>query len=86
MTDEGWMNVPIIFPPIPTRDLSKEALVVKAEVKSLGKIELDVCFGGEREMPKSNYEVHNHPGTFTLQHHLRTSRPKATQGNPFYHS
>ncbi|GJR18227.1 reverse transcriptase domain-containing protein [Tanacetum coccineum] len=96
MTDEGWMNVPIIFPPILARDLSEEALVVEAEVegylvrrvhidegasveimfehcfnmlhpsirsrlvetqttvsgfsgeqvKPLGKIELDVCFGG----------------------------------------
>ncbi|GJS97288.1 reverse transcriptase domain-containing protein [Tanacetum coccineum] len=96
MTDEKWMNVPIIFPPVPARDLSKEALVVEAEVegylvqrihidegasvkimfehcfnmlhpsirsrlvetqttvfrfsreqvKPLGKIELNVCFGG----------------------------------------
>ncbi|GJZ85780.1 reverse transcriptase domain-containing protein [Tanacetum coccineum] len=55
MTDEGWMNVPIIFPPIPARDLSEEALVVEAEWRiscenkgqsRLGKIELDVCFGG----------------------------------------
>ncbi|GKA04372.1 reverse transcriptase domain-containing protein [Tanacetum coccineum] len=96
MTDEGWMNVPITFPPVPTRDLSDEALVMEAEiegylvkrihidegasieimyehcfnmlhlkikarlaetqttvsgfsgerVKPLGKIELDVCFGG----------------------------------------
>ncbi|GJS21707.1 reverse transcriptase domain-containing protein [Tanacetum coccineum] len=96
MTDEEWMNVPIIFPPVPTRDLLEEALVVEAEiegylvrmihidegasieimfeqcfnmlhpsirsklvetqttvsgfsgeqVKPLGKIELDVCFGG----------------------------------------
>ncbi|GJY42755.1 hypothetical protein Tco_0430968 [Tanacetum coccineum] len=96
MTDEGWMNVPIIFSPVPARDLSEEALVVEAEVegylvqrihidegalveimfkhcfnmlhpsiqsrlvetqttvsgfsreqvKPLGKIELDVCFGG----------------------------------------
>nr|GEX73273.1 reverse transcriptase domain-containing protein [Tanacetum cinerariifolium] len=96
ITDEGWMNVPIIFPPIPARDLLEEALVVEAEVeeylvqrihidegasveimfehcfnmlhpsfcsrlvetqttvsgflreqvKPLGKIELDVCFGG----------------------------------------
>ncbi|GKA27420.1 reverse transcriptase domain-containing protein [Tanacetum coccineum] len=48
-------------------------------------------FSGEQvkllgKMPKSNYEVHNHLGTFTLQHHLRMSRPKATQGSPFYHS
>ncbi|GKE12971.1 hypothetical protein Tco_1416522, partial [Tanacetum coccineum] len=33
MADEGWMNVPIIFPPVPTRDLLKEALVVEAEVE-----------------------------------------------------
>ncbi|GJV72734.1 reverse transcriptase domain-containing protein [Tanacetum coccineum] len=96
MTDEKWMNVPIIFPPVLARDLSEEALVVEAEVegylvrrihidegasveimfkhcfnmlhpsirsrlvetqttvsgfsgehvKPLGKIELDVCFGG----------------------------------------
>ncbi|GJS04388.1 hypothetical protein Tco_0320896 [Tanacetum coccineum] len=96
MTDEGWMNIPIIFSPVPARDLSEEALVVEAEVegylvqrihidegalveimfkhcfnmlhpsiqsrlvetqttvsgfsgeqvKPLGKIELDVCFGG----------------------------------------
>ncbi|GJT01381.1 reverse transcriptase domain-containing protein [Tanacetum coccineum] len=96
MTDEEWMNVPIIFPPVPARDLLEEALVVEAEVegylvrrihidegasieimfeqcfnmlhlsirsklvetqttvsgfsgeqvKPLGKIELDVCFGG----------------------------------------
>ncbi|GKB68429.1 hypothetical protein Tco_0929841, partial [Tanacetum coccineum] len=51
MTDEKWMNVPIIFPPVLARDLSEEALVVEAEVegylvKPLGRIELDVCFGG----------------------------------------
>ncbi|GJU71624.1 reverse transcriptase domain-containing protein, partial [Tanacetum coccineum] len=51
MTDERWMNVPIIFPPVPARDLLEEALVVEAEVegylvKPLGKIKLDVCFGG----------------------------------------
>ncbi|GJW24731.1 eukaryotic translation initiation factor 5B-like protein [Tanacetum coccineum] len=33
MTDERWMNMPIIFPPILARDLSKEALVVEAEVE-----------------------------------------------------
>nr|GEX65289.1 reverse transcriptase domain-containing protein [Tanacetum cinerariifolium] len=33
MTDEGWMNVPIIFPPIPARDISEEALVVEVEVE-----------------------------------------------------
>ncbi|GKD53980.1 hypothetical protein Tco_1287367 [Tanacetum coccineum] len=33
MTDEEWINVPIIFPPVPARDLSKEALVVEAEVE-----------------------------------------------------
>ncbi|GKA80478.1 hypothetical protein Tco_0787170 [Tanacetum coccineum] len=33
MTDEEWMNVPIIFPPVPARDLSEEALVVKVEVE-----------------------------------------------------
>ncbi|GJU59750.1 reverse transcriptase domain-containing protein [Tanacetum coccineum] len=33
MTDEGWMNVPIIFPPVPARDLSEESLVVEAEVE-----------------------------------------------------
>ncbi|GJS36803.1 reverse transcriptase domain-containing protein [Tanacetum coccineum] len=98
MRDEGWMNVPITFPPVPARDLSEEPLVVEAEVegylvrrihidegdsieimfehcfnmlhpeiqarlvetqttvsgfsgeqvKPLGKIELDVCFGGNR--------------------------------------
>ncbi|GJU90017.1 reverse transcriptase domain-containing protein [Tanacetum coccineum] len=96
MRDEGWMNVPITFPPVPARDLSEEPLVIEAEVegylvrrihidegasieimfehcfnmlhpaiqarlvetqttvsgfsgeqvKPLGKIELDVCFGG----------------------------------------
>nr|GEU87953.1 reverse transcriptase domain-containing protein [Tanacetum cinerariifolium] len=96
MTDEKWMNVHIIFPPVLARDLSEEALVVEAkvegylvrrihidegasieimsehcfnllhpsirsrlvetqttisgfsgeQVKLLGKIELDVCFGG----------------------------------------
>ncbi|GKA78427.1 hypothetical protein Tco_0784964, partial [Tanacetum coccineum] len=96
MIDEKWMKVPITFPPVSARDLSKEALVVEAEVegylvrrihidegasikimyehcfnmlhpsirarltemqttvsrflreqvKPLGKIELDVCFGG----------------------------------------
>ncbi|GJY50089.1 reverse transcriptase domain-containing protein [Tanacetum coccineum] len=96
MTDEELMNVPIIFPPVPARDLSEEALVVEDEVegylvrrihidegasikimfeqcfnmlhpsirsklvktqttvsgfsgeqvKPLGKIKLDVCFGG----------------------------------------
>ncbi|GJU04635.1 reverse transcriptase domain-containing protein [Tanacetum coccineum] len=33
MRDEGWMNVPITFPPVPARDLSKEPLVVEAEVE-----------------------------------------------------
>ncbi|GKD10577.1 reverse transcriptase domain-containing protein, partial [Tanacetum coccineum] len=33
MIDEGWMNIPITFPPVPARDLSEEALVVKAEVE-----------------------------------------------------
>ncbi|GKE13032.1 reverse transcriptase domain-containing protein, partial [Tanacetum coccineum] len=33
MIDEGWMNVPITFPPVPARDLSEEALVVEAEVE-----------------------------------------------------
>nr|GEY02109.1 reverse transcriptase domain-containing protein [Tanacetum cinerariifolium] len=97
MTDEEWMNVPIIFPPVLARDHSKDALVVEVEVegylvrrihidegasieimfehcfnmlhpsirskvvktqtvvsgflgeqvKPLGKIELDVCLGGE---------------------------------------
>ncbi|GJS92209.1 retrovirus-related pol polyprotein from transposon TNT 1-94 [Tanacetum coccineum] len=96
MTDEKWMNVPIIFPPVLARDFSEEALVVEAEVegylvqrihidegasieimfehcfnmlhpsirsrlvetqttvfgflgeqvKPLGKIKLDICFGG----------------------------------------
>ncbi|GKC22312.1 hypothetical protein Tco_1024462 [Tanacetum coccineum] len=31
--DEGWMNVPIIYLPVPARDLSEEALVVEAEVE-----------------------------------------------------
>ncbi|GKA39734.1 reverse transcriptase domain-containing protein [Tanacetum coccineum] len=31
MTDEGWMNIPIIFSPVPARDLSEEGLVVEAE-------------------------------------------------------
>ncbi|GKE36187.1 reverse transcriptase domain-containing protein [Tanacetum coccineum] len=31
--DEGWMNVPITFPPVPARDLSEEPLVVEAEVE-----------------------------------------------------
>ncbi|GKE49222.1 hypothetical protein Tco_1480480 [Tanacetum coccineum] len=124
MTDEGWMNVRIIFPPILARDLSEEALVVEAEVEGylVRRVHIDEgasveimfehCFNmlhlsirsrlvetqttvsgfsGEQvkllgKMPKSNYEVHNHLGTFTLQHHLRMSRPKATQGSPFYHS
>ncbi|GJS57948.1 hypothetical protein Tco_0652732 [Tanacetum coccineum] len=97
MIDEDWMNVPILFPPVCTRDLSKGAIMVDAEiegylvrrihvdvgtsleimyehcfsmlhpaiklrlietqtmvsrflgeqVKPLGKIELDVCFGGD---------------------------------------
>nr|GEU71248.1 retrotransposon protein, putative, Ty1-copia subclass [Tanacetum cinerariifolium] len=96
ITDEKWMNIPITFPLVLARDLSKEALVVEAEVegylvrrthidegalveimfeqcfnmlhpsirsrlgetqttrlgfsreqvKPLGKIKLDVCFGG----------------------------------------
>ncbi|GKB49582.1 reverse transcriptase domain-containing protein, partial [Tanacetum coccineum] len=33
MTDEEWMNVPIIFPPVPARDLSEEALVVEAKIE-----------------------------------------------------
>nr|GEV11132.1 reverse transcriptase domain-containing protein [Tanacetum cinerariifolium] len=33
LTDEGWMNVPIIFPPILARDLSEEALVVEVDVE-----------------------------------------------------
>nr|GEW96976.1 reverse transcriptase domain-containing protein [Tanacetum cinerariifolium] len=33
ITDEKWMNVPIIFPPVLARDLSEEALVVDAEVE-----------------------------------------------------
>nr|GEV08707.1 reverse transcriptase domain-containing protein [Tanacetum cinerariifolium] len=33
MTDEEWMNVPIIFPLVFARDLSEEALVVEAEVE-----------------------------------------------------
>ncbi|GJW13912.1 reverse transcriptase domain-containing protein [Tanacetum coccineum] len=33
MTDEKWMNVPIIFPPVLARDFSEEALVVEAEVE-----------------------------------------------------
>ncbi|GJR07489.1 hypothetical protein Tco_0790141 [Tanacetum coccineum] len=33
MVDEKWMNVPIMFPPILARDLSKEALIVEAEVE-----------------------------------------------------
>ncbi|GJX99094.1 reverse transcriptase domain-containing protein [Tanacetum coccineum] len=64
MTYEEWVNIPITFPPVLARDLSKEALVVEDEVegylvqrihidegalvKPLGKIELDVCFGGGR--------------------------------------
>ncbi|GJR16180.1 reverse transcriptase domain-containing protein [Tanacetum coccineum] len=43
MTDEGWMNVPIIFPPVLARDLSEEALVVEAEVEGylVRKIHID---------------------------------------------
>nr|GEV15406.1 reverse transcriptase domain-containing protein [Tanacetum cinerariifolium] len=33
MTDEKWMNVPIMFPPVLARDLSEEALVVETEVE-----------------------------------------------------
>nr|GEV51929.1 hypothetical protein [Tanacetum cinerariifolium] len=33
MTDEEWMNVPIIFPPVLAQDHSKDALVVEAEVE-----------------------------------------------------
>ncbi|GKF39482.1 hypothetical protein Tco_0119543, partial [Tanacetum coccineum] len=33
MTDEGWMNVPITFLPVPTKDLSDEALVMEAEIE-----------------------------------------------------
>nr|GEZ01787.1 reverse transcriptase domain-containing protein [Tanacetum cinerariifolium] len=33
MVDEGWMNVRITFSPVLTRDLSKEALMVEAEVE-----------------------------------------------------
>ncbi|GJW59825.1 hypothetical protein Tco_0109160 [Tanacetum coccineum] len=33
MTDEKWMNVPITFPPIPSCDLSEEALVMEAEIE-----------------------------------------------------
>ncbi|GJY06803.1 reverse transcriptase domain-containing protein [Tanacetum coccineum] len=33
VADEGWMNVPITFSPVPARDLSEEALVVEAEVE-----------------------------------------------------
>nr|GEU58653.1 reverse transcriptase domain-containing protein [Tanacetum cinerariifolium] len=33
MTDEEWMNVPIIFPPVLARYLPEEALVVEAEVE-----------------------------------------------------
>nr|GEX81107.1 reverse transcriptase domain-containing protein [Tanacetum cinerariifolium] len=33
MTDEKWMNVSILFPPVLARNLSKEALVIEAEVE-----------------------------------------------------
>ncbi|GKB83927.1 hypothetical protein Tco_0950822 [Tanacetum coccineum] len=62
MIDKELMNVPITFPPILAQDLLEEALMVEAEVegylvrmihilgeqvKPLGKIKLDVCFGGD---------------------------------------
>ncbi|GKC82200.1 reverse transcriptase domain-containing protein [Tanacetum coccineum] len=33
MRDEGWMNVPITFLPVPARDLLEEPLVIEAEVE-----------------------------------------------------
>ncbi|GKB38708.1 hypothetical protein Tco_0883650 [Tanacetum coccineum] len=33
MIDEDWMNVPIVFPPMRTRDLSEEAIMVEAEIE-----------------------------------------------------
>ncbi|GJV95501.1 reverse transcriptase domain-containing protein [Tanacetum coccineum] len=98
MTDEGWMNVRIIFPPILARDLSEKPLVVEAESKAsqdsnhnvwifreasqtVRKNQTRCMLWGEQEMPKSNYEVRNHPSTFTLQQHLRMSRLKGGSPN-----
>ncbi|GJX58691.1 hypothetical protein Tco_0290081 [Tanacetum coccineum] len=46
-----WMNVPITFPPVSVDDVSDGPLIVEAEVEGywlipIGKIELEVQFGG----------------------------------------
>nr|GEW29323.1 hypothetical protein [Tanacetum cinerariifolium] len=72
MTDEDWMNVPIVFPLIRTRDLSKEVVMVEAEVEGylVRRIHVDegasikIMFSGEQvkalgkiELDKSGEEA-----------------------------
>ncbi|GKB05468.1 hypothetical protein Tco_0833663 [Tanacetum coccineum] len=66
---EGWMNVPITFPPVLAEDISEEPIIVKAEVegylvrfagkviKPLGKIELEVSFGNEGMCRKTSMKL-----------------------------
>ncbi|GKC64518.1 hypothetical protein Tco_1097116, partial [Tanacetum coccineum] len=82
MTYEEWMDIPITFPPVLARDLSEEALVVEAQVegylvrrihidegalvKPLGKIELDVCFGGGGRCRRAIMKFTVIPGVATI--------------------
>nr|GEV08323.1 reverse transcriptase domain-containing protein [Tanacetum cinerariifolium] len=81
MTYEGWMNVPIIFPPIPARDLSEEALVVEAKVKGYLVQRIHIDEGASIEIMFEHCFNMLHPSIGS-----RTSRLKAAQGSSFYHS
>ncbi|GJR80502.1 hypothetical protein Tco_0151287 [Tanacetum coccineum] len=81
MIDEGWMNVPITFPPVSARDLSEEALVVEAEVEGylVRRIHID-----EGALVEIMFE-HCFNMLYPL---IQSSTPwlKTAQDNSFYHS
>nr|GEU80122.1 protein NYNRIN-like [Tanacetum cinerariifolium] len=54
MIDEDWMNVPIVFPPKRARDLSKEGIMVEAEVEGRVEKKQTVEPSGEKVKPQED--------------------------------
>ncbi|GJR92188.1 hypothetical protein Tco_0264362 [Tanacetum coccineum] len=61
MIDEDWMNVPIVFPPVHTRDLLEEAIMVEAEIEGYLVRWVHVDEGASLEIMYEHYFNMLHP-------------------------